>query len=93
MAQVNNRVCTVAIAVTVAGCLAGCAIAEKIVARNEAKKSAENYQKCMEANAAAPQQCEALRLAMEEDERKQNNISTDIGFKPGTPPPTFGSAE
>jgi hypothetical protein len=93
MVQVNNRVCNIAIMMAVAGCVAGCAIAEKIVARNDAKRSAENYQNCMEANAASPQQCETLRLAMEEDQRKQENISTDLTFKPGTPPPTFGSAE
>jgi hypothetical protein len=93
MVHVHNRICNVAIVVAVAGSIAGCSIAEKIVARNDAKRSAENYQHCMEANATAPQQCEALRLAMEEDERKQNNISTDISLKPGTPPPTYGNHE
>jgi hypothetical protein len=93
MVQVSNRVCNIAIVLSLGGFIAGCAIAEKIVARNDAKRSAENYQQCMEANATAPQQCEALRLAMEEDERKQSSISTDLTLKPGTPPPTFGSAE
>ena len=93
MVQLNKRVCKVAFMVAVAALLAGCAVAEKIVARNDTKRSAESYQHCMEANTAAPQQCETLRLAMEESERKQNSISTDIEFKPGTPPPTFGNHE
>jgi len=93
MAKLDNRVYSIATVVFIASSIAGCSIAEKVIARNQAKRSGENYQQCMEANAAAPQQCEALRLAMEEDERKKDSISTDIDFKPGTPPPTFGSAE
>jgi len=38
--------------------LAGCSIPEKIVARHEADKSAENYKQCMTANATAPKRCE-----------------------------------
>jgi hypothetical protein len=72
--------------------LAGCAIAEKIAARNEAQKSAATYRECMAANPTAPQQCESQRLAMEAVERKRDGISTDLDLKPGTPPPDYASA-
>ena len=70
--------------------LAGCAVAEKIAARNEYEKSASNYRQCMAANPRTPQQCEALRLAMEQVERKRDNIDTDLNIEPGTPPPDYG---
>ena len=70
--------------------LAGCAVAEKIAARNEYQKSAENYRQCMAANPNNPQQCETLRLAMEEVERKRDSINTDLNVEPGTPPPDYG---
>jgi hypothetical protein len=69
--------------------LAGCAVAEKIAARNEYDKSAENYRQCMAANPNTPKQCEALRLTMEQVERKRDSINTDINFEPGTPPPDY----
>jgi hypothetical protein len=70
--------------------LAGCAIAEKIAARNEYEKSAENYRQCMAAHPNAPTQCEALRLAMEEVQRRRDSINTDLNVEPGTPPPGYG---
>jgi hypothetical protein len=70
--------------------VAGCAVAEKIAARNEYEKSAENYRQCMAANPNTPKQCEALRLTMEQVERKRDSINTDINFEPGTPPPDYG---
>jgi hypothetical protein len=73
--------------------LAGCAIADKIAARNEYQKSADSYRQCMAANPTAPQQCEEQRLAMEAVERKRDSISTDIDWKLGTPPPDYASAQ
>ena len=70
--------------------LAGCSISEKIVARNEAEKSADNYKQCMAANATAPKRCEELRLAMEASERKRDSINTDLNFKPAEPDPDYG---
>lgn len=54
--------------------LAGCAVADKIQARSDYKASADQYKACLGANPSAPQNCEALRLAMETDERKFNNM-------------------
>jgi hypothetical protein len=61
--------------------LAACGIAAKVDARNEYQSSTENYKQCLAANPSAPQQCEGLRLAMEADERKYNNMSA--GINPG----------
>jgi hypothetical protein len=61
--------------------LAGCGIAAKIESRNEYQGSTEKYKQCLEANPSAPMQCEGLRLAMEADERKYNNLSA--GIHPG----------
>jgi len=72
--------------------LAGCAIAEKVVARHDYQRAADDYKQCTTANATAPQQCEEKRLAMEAAERKQNSISTDIDIKPTTPPPDYAAA-
>ena len=70
--------------------LAGCSIPEKIAARNEAEKSADNYKQCMAANPTAPKRCEELRLAMEASERKRDSINTDLSFKPADPDPDYG---
>jgi hypothetical protein len=72
--------------------LAGCAVAEKIAARNEYEKSAESYRQCMAANPNAPKQCEAQRLAMEQVERKRDSINTDLNMEPGTPPPDYAQS-
>ncbi len=73
--------------------LAGCGVAEKIVARNEYQQSADNYKQCMTANPSAPQQCEGLRLSMEAMERKRDGISTDLNIKPGSPPPDYAQPQ
>ena len=70
--------------------LAGCSISEKIVARQEADKSADSYRQCMAANATVPKRCEELRLAMEASERKRDSINTDLNFKPAEPDPDYG---
>lgn len=59
--------------------VAGCAVAAKIDARQEYQASAANYKACLASN--PPQSCESLRLAMEVDERKYNNLSA--GANPG----------
>jgi hypothetical protein len=55
--------------------LAGCGIAAEVGARNEYQASSERYKGCLAANSTAPQNCESLRLTMETDERKFQNIS------------------
>ena len=70
--------------------VAGCSIPEKIAARNEADKSADNYKQCMAGNATTPQRCEELRLALEASERKRDSIDTDLKFKPAEPDPNYG---
>ena len=62
--------------------LAGCGLTARIDARQEYQASAANYKGCLASNASAPQNCEALRLAMETDERKYNNLSA--GLNPGS---------
>jgi hypothetical protein len=61
--------------------LAGCGLAARYEARTDYQSSAAQYKACLGANASAPQNCEGLRLAMETDERKYNNISA--GTTPG----------
>ena len=73
--------------------LTGCSIAEKIAARTEYDQSADNYKQCMAANPSAPQQCDGLRSSMEAVERKRDSISTDLTFKPGTPPPDYAKSQ
>ena len=61
--------------------LSGCGLAARVDARNEYQTSSANYKACLSANPSAPQNCEGLRLAMETDERKFNNLSA--GLAPG----------
>lgn len=70
------------IAMSMASLLGGCGVAAKIEARNDYRTSADQYKSCLTANPAAPQNCEGLRLAMETDERKFNNLSA--GTNPGS---------
>lgn len=63
-------------------CLAGCGVAARVDARGEYQASAANYKACLANNPAVPQNCEGLRLAMETDERKYNNLSS--GLNPGS---------
>jgi hypothetical protein len=62
--------------------LAGCGIGAKVEARNDYRESAAQYKACLVANPTAPQNCEGLRLAMEADERKYNDLSA--GINPGS---------
>jgi hypothetical protein len=58
--------------------LAGCGLAARTDARNDYRTSTDQYKACLGANPAAPQNCEGLRLAMEADERKYNNLSAGL---------------
>lgn len=67
--------------------LGGCAVAARMDAQQEYRASAANYKSCLVANPAAPHACESLRLAMETDERKYNNLSAGMspdGQRTGT---------
>jgi hypothetical protein len=71
--------------VVIVGCclmLAGCGIAARVESRNEYQESAARYKECLAANPSTPKNCEGLRLAMETDERKYNNLSA--GLNPGS---------
>jgi len=70
------------LALTLAVPLAGCAVAAKMDARTDYQASSDQYKACLAANPASPQNCESLRLAMEVDERKYNNLSA--GLNPGS---------
>lgn len=59
--------------------LAGCGLAARIDARGDYQSSVAAYKACLAER--APQTCEGLRLAMEADERKYNNLSA--GMHPG----------
>lgn len=75
------------ILLVVAGTLGGCGIAARTDARNDYQVAAANYKACLAANPAAPQSCESLRLAMEVDERRYNNLSAGLnpdGQRTGT---------
>jgi hypothetical protein len=58
--------------------LAGCGVAARYEARTDYQSSAAQYKACLGANPSAPQNCEGLRLAMETDERKYNNLSAGV---------------
>jgi hypothetical protein len=62
--------------------LAGCGIAARVESRNEYQESAAAYKSCLQANPSTPKNCEGLRLALETDERKYNNLSA--GINPGS---------
>lgn len=55
--------------------LSGCGISTKIGARNDYLASEANYKNCLAQNSANPRQCDGLRLALEADERKYQNLS------------------
>jgi hypothetical protein len=63
--------------VGIASILGGCGAIAITQARTDYQESAANYKRCLAANASAPQSCEALRLAMETDERKYTAIGGD----------------
>lgn len=58
--------------------LGGCAVVATGDARTEYQASSAQYKTCLQANAASPQNCEGLRMAMETDERKYNNLSAGM---------------
>jgi len=62
--------------------IAGCGITAKVESRNEYQESAARYKACLTDNPSTPKNCEGLRLAMETDERKYNNLSA--GINPGS---------
>jgi hypothetical protein len=64
--------------------LGGCAVADQVQSRQEYKESAARYKGCLESNPATPQNCEGLRLAMETDERKFNNMGSAMSGRQGT---------
>lgn len=63
--------------------LGGCGLAARQTAGNEYLQSTANYKACLNANPAAPQNCESLRLAMQADEEKYHVVSTTVS---GTQP-------
>jgi hypothetical protein len=77
--------------------LAACGIGSQVDARNEYQRSTDNYQQCLAANRGAPQQCEALRVAMEAAGRKYQEVAPDwldsAKIRPGEPPPGYGDAQ
>lgn len=60
----------------IAGLLSGCAVVDRIDARNQYQDSVGRYKACLAANAADPRACEASRLAMEADERRAGHGSS-----------------
>ena len=58
--------------------LTGCAVAAVHEARDDYRQAVDEYKSCLAANSSAPQHCEGLRLAMEADERKYNNLSAAL---------------
>ena len=73
--------------------LAACGMGAQLDARNDYQKATDEYKQCMAANPGAPQQCEALRLAMETAGRKYDEVSPNLldKVKPGSPPPDYAS--
>ena len=71
--------------------LAACGMGAQLDARNDYQKATDEYKQCMAANPGAPQQCEALRLAMETAGRKYEEVSPNLldRVKPGSPPPDY----
>src|SRR5262245_61218954 len=83
------------LAIIIAFPLAACGIGAQLDARSEYQKSTDNYQQCMAANPGAPQQCEALRPAMEAAGSKYEQVSPNlldtIKVSPGTTPPDYAA--
>jgi hypothetical protein len=71
-----RRIGALLLVLPLAGCGGG--IAAKIEARNDYRASVDKYKQCLAENAATPQKCEGLRLAMESDERKSTNMSAAL---------------
>jgi hypothetical protein len=73
--------------------LAACGMGAQLDARNDYQKATDDYKQCMAANPGVPQQCEALRLAMETAGHKYDEVSPNLldKIKPGSPPPDYAS--
>lgn len=63
-------------AIIVCLALSGCGISAKIIARNDYLASEANYKNCVSQNSANPHQCDGLRMALDADERKYQNLSS-----------------
>jgi hypothetical protein len=65
--------------------LAGCGLRGAQEARNEYQKSTDKYNECVAASPGMPQRCDTLRVAMEADGRKYNDVSPNFldKLKPG----------
>lgn len=64
--------------------LGGCAVVAHVDARNDYQASAANYKRCLASG--PPQACESLRVALEVDERRYNNLTAGMsdGQRSGT---------
>jgi hypothetical protein len=58
--------------------LPGCSLGKIEQAHNDYQKSTEKYDQCLAANGGAAQRCETLRVAMEADGRKYNEVSPNV---------------
>jgi hypothetical protein len=58
--------------------------------RNDEQKSAGKYNECLAVNRGAPEKCDAQRVAVE-GERRKNDEGHFI--RPGTPPPDYANAQ
>lgn len=61
--------------------LSGCGVTAKIDARQEYQTSTAAYKNCLTIN--PPANCEGLRLAMEADAQRFNNLSAATGSSAG----------
>jgi hypothetical protein len=91
--SVWKEACVRILAAIIAFPLAACGMGAQMDARNEYQQATDSYKQCMAANPGAPQQCEALRLAMETAGRKYEEVSPNfldkMKVRPGNPPPDY----
>ena len=64
--------------------LSGCAVADRVQSRSDYAESTARYKACLNANPATPQACESLRMAMETDERRFNNLGAAMDGRQGS---------
>ena len=58
--------------------LPGCGLGKIEQARNDYQKSTQKYDECIAASPGAAERCETLRVAMEADGRKYNEVSSNF---------------
>jgi len=58
--------------------LSGCSIVAKIDARTEYQKTVSDYRACLDGHPWELKACEGKRLAMEAEERANNNLSAGV---------------